>query len=229
MSMDNWKLEMKASGKCIECGKERNHTSIIYCQECRTKNTKRSNGLKKKKIKENINICKYCLKDCGQRVCDTCKAKQIEYRRKRRAEFISNGKCDICGGNTINGKKCHKHYLQAASQTAFGTKNHWEYLFELLKKQDFKCWYSGIPLVLGFNTSIEHKNSLAKNSNAKTIDNVVWADLQVNLCKRDLSASEFINLCKQVVLASEKRTLEYAEQPSLDGALKRKKRLSSVI
>jgi predicted Rdx family selenoprotein len=226
--MDNWKVKMKKDGRCVECGNERNSTSIVYCSECRDKHTKMSYQNKKKIRQTATDICNYCFKPCKGKVCDICKEKQRIYRQKRRNTFITNGMCDICGSETINGKKCHKHYLQVASKTAFGTTIHWEYLFELLKKQNFKCWYSGTPLSLGINTSIEHKNSLAKNSNAKIIDNVVWADLQINLCKRDLSASEFIELCKRVVLNSEKRALECVEQPALVGALKRKK-FSNII
>ena len=95
------------------------------------------------------------------------------------------------------------HYKHSAKKRNITFKVSIKYLWDQYLKQDKKCPYTGIDLIL------ESKNSISRtpsNSSLDRIDstkgyiegNVQWVFKKINLLKSDLSEKEFIELCTLV-------------------------------
>jgi len=85
-------------------------------------------------------------------------------------------------------------WLKQKSTHSLGTVVHWELLRDLLKKQNYKCAYTGKKLVLGVNASIDHirpKSLFPELANDP--NNIVWVDLKVNKLKHNKPLEEFMS------------------------------------
>ena len=148
------------------------------------------------------------------KICIECqhKAKKIHYsnnkdkylQRNRRWELSNQsvGKCIKCSQLRMSTSNsfCEKHFLHGVSHKALGTKRGWRLLLDLLKNQNYKCYYTGLDLILGDNASIDHTQPQIKYPELKNeLSNLRWTDLRVNRMKREMSEEEFFNLCKLVV------------------------------
>jgi hypothetical protein len=93
---------------------------------------------------------------------------------------------------------CERHWLvQAAWRNNLGGRDaSGQRLKKMLEAQGFKCAYTGKPLALGVNASIDHKNPRGRFPSQRSVwKNVEWVDLEVNRAKRLLTKAEFIRLC----------------------------------
>lgn len=112
------------------------------------------------------------------------------------------GKCVRCSSLRMvtSNNYCEKHYLEDVSHKCLNTRRSWKLLKEKLEQQNFKCYYSGVDLVLGVNASIDHTKPIIKHPELKNdINNLKWVDIRVNRMKRELDEEEFISLCKNIV------------------------------
>ena len=64
-------------------------------------------------------------------------------------------------------------------------------LVALLKKQEYKCAYTGMPLTPGDGTSLEHKIPSAREGSIE-ISNLVWVDTGINMMKGPRTLKEFV-------------------------------------
>lgn len=71
-----------------------------------------------------------------------------------------------------------------------------EQMLEKLISQDFKCFYTGLPLVPGVNASIEHIKPKSKNPELrKDVNNLVWIRTEVNSMRNNYTFEKFLMLC----------------------------------
>lgn len=73
-------------------------------------------------------------------------------------------------------------------------------IWDLFIKQNKKCAYSGIELIMYTNKKNERTASLDRINNdiGYVIDNIQWVHKDVNLMKSDKEEKYFINLCKTI-------------------------------
>lgn len=69
-------------------------------------------------------------------------------------------------------------------------------LFEQLKKQQYRCYYTGKKLTFN-NVSLDHKQPLSKGGK-HAMSNVVLCLKRVNTMKGQMTEDEFISLCRLV-------------------------------
>ena len=122
--------------------------------------------------------------------------------KKKVLKNKSEGLCTKCNLVRLPDSNlfCEKHFLQNLSHKILGTKKEWGYLKELIEKQKYKCFYSGVDLVLGLNASVDHTKASSKFPELKhSKDNVNWVDIRVNRMKRELDEQEFIDLCRSII------------------------------
>jgi hypothetical protein len=85
-----------------------------------------------------------------------------------------------------------------------------EEAFDILKKQNFQCAFTGLPLVILPNkNTTSNPNGYDKNRTASLdridsskgyeVGNVQWVHKQINFMKQSLTDKEFINWCFRVV------------------------------
>jgi hypothetical protein len=68
-----------------------------------------------------------------------------------------------------------------------------------LIEQSSLCYYTGAPLVLGVNDSLDHVLSVSKHPELRTsIDNVVWCLREINTMKNGMDADEFLAMCRLI-------------------------------
>lgn len=176
----------------------------VSCNKC---------GIEKEFTKEFFNLHKSSSHGLTKR-CKSCENinrkthytnNKQDYLNRNKAWIRSNkeiGKCVRCSAKTMETSNsfCEKHFLQNICHKMLGTKTRWQELKYMLIKQDYKCLYTGMPLILGTNASIDHIKPQIKYPELKyEINNLCWADIVVNRMKRDLEVSEFIKLCTLVV------------------------------
>lgn len=71
-----------------------------------------------------------------------------------------------------------------------------ERLLQKLKDQEFKCYYTGLPLVPNHNASLEHIKPRSKNPELiYDVDNLVWVRREVNSMRNNFSFERFVELC----------------------------------
>ena len=122
---------------------------------------------------------------------------------------LLQGWCVACGASAVlpslaaNAKfrLCESCYLKKLSRQRLGSNQHWTVLLDKLTAQDWRCAYSGTPLVLGVNDSLDHKfPALRFPDLARDPENVEWVSREINEMKRDRTPEEFLSLLR-VILA----------------------------
>lgn len=135
-------------------------------------------------------------------------------RRVRRSRFPSkqlknrwdnNEQCYLCGSKKIlppiDGKRniCQVCYLKRSASAALGSSSLWVLLLEKLNAQQWSCAYTGIPLVLRENASIDHILPVSRYPQYKNnIRNIEWVDWRVNHMKLSMTRDEFIGFAKEI-------------------------------
>ena len=145
------------------------------------------------------NLCSACGKVTviGQRTCFKCQNKS---KINRKVRFINN-KCAYCKENRMPWGHCCE--LCWMARNGAHTKNHWRPMTERLllqekfNKQNRCCIYTGIKLIPGKNTSMDHIVPLSAGG-LDLISNIQFVYLPVNYMKHKLIESEFIKLCKLI-------------------------------
>jgi len=133
-------------------------------------------------------------------MCYACTQKNIKLQNKLRKERRKHFLCVYCGKSIIIQNKyflCEEHLLKTMARANTGSSKNWLYLKELLKKQNYKCIYSGRELIIGKNASIDHIIPKTKDGE-NSIENIQWVDRQVNFIKRDLNHQEFLSIIELI-------------------------------
>jgi len=129
----------------------------------------------------------------------------------KRKELIavrrSRGECGECGAIakvfTPENMYCITCYLKKISIYNFGSVKYVTALKKLLKAQNNKCAYSGRAITLGENNAVDHITPKARKGK-DTIENMCFADREINVMKKDLIPEDLIALCKKVVSYAKK-------------------------
>ena len=125
----------------------------------------------------------------------------------RQAEALAGVRCISCEGRPLPGKtKCLNHYVRQLLHGAarVGTSRSSEafppafkvddgavdWVLAQFERQGGKCYLSGIELVIGENACLDHIFSRARYQHhnlAGGIENLAWADADVNRAKNQLT------------------------------------------
>lgn len=188
------------NGLCQWCGKEPSMEGKSSCRKCHNRNTETRH---KQRSERKLNgLCFKCGKDKfvkRKTLCQKCLDLHKEISRRIRLEREANGLCASCGINPARNvsKKCEICTLESAARKYLGSKKRVNDLKVLFLKQKQRCPYTGIILIIGTNTSLDHKIPKSKGGKDE-IQNLQWVHIWANLAKRDYSEHEFIEFCKLV-------------------------------
>jgi len=159
--------KLKAMGICTWCGKNPiAEGNKLYCIECATKNNEFTKKTIKKRKKYKICFKKVNGTRCGQPAIGRglCKFHYVEHQ-------VYN----VC----IDDNNCHGDISLVS-------------IDELIQefKDDSTCRSMGIPLILGINASLDHKEPRCKGGQNVTL-NLQWIDRYVNYMKNGMTNDEF--------------------------------------
>jgi hypothetical protein len=183
--------KLKESGRCLTCPNPAKDGSLL-CENCR--------GKKLDNYSENKNkgLCTQCgeKNDTNHVKCSKCHNRWADNTRKQREHRLKNGLCSYCDEPRISSCYCKEHLLKDLARTHLKNRNGFDKLDKLFENQNI-CPYSGKKLVLGVNTSIDHKIPKSKGGENK-IENLQWVYRPVNTMKQDFMEEEFFELIKTI-------------------------------
>src|SRR6185437_6244321 len=121
---------------------------------------------------------------------------KIAYRNRCRP-----GLCNVCikNNNLPDNKMCENCWYNDKARLYLKNNKLGFLLKEKAQKQNFKCAYSGDPLIPGLNMSIDH--IIAQKVNPKLIhdiSNLQWVTKEVNTSKNYLLPEQYVEICKKV-------------------------------
>lgn len=181
--------EKPSHHKCYKCGEDKPFNTDFYHSH----------------VGRKFGLNYICIVCDNKRKSGYTKANRQKANETRRLYELNNksiGKCQRCASSRLPNSNnfCERHYLSDLAYKSLGSKSNWEFIKKLLESQNYKCAYTGIPLVLGVNASIDHIKSIKHNPNLKhDPNNICWADIEINRMKREHSEERFIELCSLVV------------------------------
>lgn len=195
---NEYKLERKRCGLCVDCGNCSPCEGQTLCLECKQKKRKTS-----KKVREQRKLNGLCpldgnpaKKDCV--LCQKCTDRLRTNNSKRRQLLLEQHVCLRCGrGNLTRIQMCQDCYLKLMAGKYLGSKNRGQELKRLLEKQNSCCPYTGIDLVLCENASLDHIFPVSKGGN-DDISNLQWVYLPINSMKLNHTESEFLLLVSKI-------------------------------
>jgi len=131
---------------------------------------------------------------------------------------LENNYCRYCKRSRINSYVCLQHYIKDMSRRSTVlrvNKNKiggWKMalkgdalnkltseLITKLEDQNYKCYYSNIPLVIGENLSLDHIYPSSLHPELLTeSSNMVFVDKRINNLKSNMSPKDFYNFMLQL-------------------------------
>jgi hypothetical protein len=138
----------------------------------------------------------------GSRTCPSCHAKEASRRRindaRRRQRLREEGQCRKCVQPRLGaGLLCESHYFMNRADLALGSTAFAAAIKQKLLDQGSLCYYTGLPLVLAVNDSLDHLLSVSKHPELRAdVDNVVWCAREINTMKNGMDRDEFLAMCR---------------------------------
>lgn len=127
---------------------------------------------------------------------------QREWVRAKQKRSLDAGKCRSCHRQPRYSKltTCLECSYKRFARQHLGSSERWGELRSLLSKQKNRCAYTGLPIDIGQNASIEHVQPVSKCPRRKTdVTNLKWVHREVNSMKRDMSLHDFLMMCKKIL------------------------------
>lgn len=203
------------NGLCESCGGPTNGET--YCELCKLRRRKNiekqitTEPTFKERRKQTVQrrrqnrlsqgICVMCGKLPARNertICDICGEKRRGENRRCWENRIKKGLCRYCGERAITGKTCRSCdtcFLIKTAKKWLPTEDGPAILLDILHRQNSKCPYSGMPLILGENATLDHKIPRSKGGTADIL-NLQWVyydqEFNVNTIKRDMSEENFL-------------------------------------
>lgn len=164
--------------------------------------------------------------------CPSCRIEYWNYKMRqgfkhRTDRRNAEGLCIVCGKEPQfhSSKLCSFHWVKNIVTTSLKLPKDkidsaCMILLEKLKGQDFKCFYTNLPLIPGLDASIEHILPRSTHpTEAHKLDNLVWIHREVNRMRGNLPFEEFIRFATLCANSSTLQTLsEIGAHPGLQCA-----------
>jgi hypothetical protein len=207
------RLDRDEAGLCIQCGAARDNETK-RCAKCRDQHAAETKERMEATRKDwaAAGKCSNCggPREPNYRLCAECRSVAVAANHRRRVRVRQAGNvCVRCGELPWreHKTKCRYHFVYDLLHNyaaALGYPRVPEELVEAmaakLESQEFKCAYTGIPLVVGGNASMDHILPKADRPDlALTAENIVWIDRDVNTAKRKFSLAHILQMSKSIV------------------------------
>lgn len=195
--------ELTDANLCISCLGE-NDSSNQFCKTCQSE---KSIVYEQRKL---LGQCVKCALPAQKNLshCITC----LEVFSERYYSKKELGICVSCSGEKLeHTHHCLECWLKLTSYRALGNREQWKELQQLLFSQNFKCAYTGVTLIPGLNTSVDHIIPKSRGG-SNDITNIQWILKPLNTLKGELTHDEFIsnlqNYLKLIQLILERNSAE---------------------
>jgi 5-methylcytosine-specific restriction endonuclease McrA len=209
-------------GLCITCGKVPPRRDSLTCVECADiKARRQAERVAQRRNNRQCTACGQPLADSRVK-CAACRERDKGYQSVRQGKHLSSGFCVQCGKNSPlpafaqnpRYRLCEPCYLKKASRLRLGSRKHWKALQDRLIEQGYRCAYTGTPLILGKNDSLDHIYPAERFPEKRTDPtNIEWVTREVNEMKRDRTPDEFMALLQLILETRLGRSLQAQTYP----------------
>lgn len=144
----------------------------------------------------------------GYTRCAECLELHNREARRLYAERRDSRRCKRCGGERFSADPrfrvgigcgcCARCYFSAVARVHFRGNRLGEALQELFVSQGGRCALTGEVLILGENTSLDHRVPQS-GGGTRTLDNVQWVVKSANFGKGAQLPEEYLATCHRVV------------------------------
>ena len=84
----------------------------------------------------------------------------------------------------FDSSSCRYHFVKKITDNFGMPEEHVEMMAKKLEDSDFRCVYSGLPLIPGDNASVDHALAVATHpERISDPNNLVWCDRDINAMK----------------------------------------------
>lgn len=181
----------------------------------------RADTLRRRKARDDAGLCSNCggPRDAQGKLCAAC----LAYFRERLSQRKASGLCVRCGYGAkatvgVMCRRCWFKKMAADCANARGPANDVlaDGLETLWEKQRGLCALTGVEIVPGETASLDH---ILPRSRGGTDDlkNLQWVEFHINIAKRDLTPTEFVQLCRRVARHASRSSSESDGQGELFG------------
>lgn len=176
---------------------------IQKCRCCKAKKELTEENYKRStKTETGFNIT--CI-SCGEKARKHADLNRSTINKKQRAkekERRESDCCLVCGKEPIGSSRfCEQHFYKNNAFRHLGSKKLSKVLEDKFNAQGGKCAYTGLPLMLGENASVDHIKSIALFPESKhDPNNVQWVDITVNMMKREMREGSFLQLIRLIYI-----------------------------
>jgi 5-methylcytosine-specific restriction endonuclease McrA len=158
-----------------------------------------------------VEVDKPCIRECGRpraagkSRCAVCLEKQRVANRRAYNARVRSGQCVFCSQRATVGAFCRDHWFKNVGVPhGLGNKKGQAILRELWEEQQGCCAVTGRPMSPGSTASLDHivpksRGGLSEKGNLR------WVLLRINQMKWDMTNDEFVQICRVVVGASDRR------------------------
>ena len=133
----------------------------------------------------------------GKAKCKTCLRAAADKQAALRRSRASVGGCELCKLPRVMGNRCLRHWFYRMAASC-GSARRGPLFQEMFERQGGRCAFTGVVLVPGENASLDHIIPLSRGGD-DSIENLHWVTKEVNRVKADLTAAEFVEMCRTVV------------------------------
>jgi 5-methylcytosine-specific restriction endonuclease McrA len=125
----------------------------------------------------------------NRKLCEQCGSSILASSKRRQSKLRSEGRCIACSRPSTK-LRCEECSLKAALRRLTNADDSAS-LIQMLEEQENRCAYTGLPISLSKNASIDHKKPKSKGG-TNDLENLHWVHSGVNRMKGTMDHEEFI-------------------------------------
>jgi hypothetical protein len=145
-------------------------------------------------------LCIRCgdARDSIRLMCASCRDKSAEQKKITKRLRIAQSLCPLCAVPSLpNSQLCRNCFFYNVANKTLKNVKIAQAIATLFDEQGGRCAYTGETLVLGVNTSIDHKTPQCRGG-GHNIENLQWVSKRINGNKYNLTHEEFVAECANI-------------------------------